>query len=235
MTRLLLCFAALLAVSTTAVTARADFDDWTAVPEYTGSPEHFGLELRVGAYYPTGLGDLFTSSDYFGSDIGPDLSFELHYFPFRIDYIGLLGIGGGLGWSQWDTESPGGTANVDRNSFEILNMRALLLWRFDTLARELNVPLVLTPKFGLDVGYWQTALGSESPEDGWSIGPRFAGKVSLELDFLEPRAARQLDEEWGINHSEIFAEFHYSMAGEPAGGQLPINGWGWTLGLGFTF
>ena len=68
-----------------------------------------------------------------------------------------------------------------------------------------------------------------------AVGPRFAGKVSLELDFLEPRAARQLDEEWGINHSEFFFEAYYSMAGDLMSGQLPVSGWGWAIGLGFTF
>lgn len=217
-----------------AAPARADFDDWTAVPEYTSSPEHFGLELRVGVYYPTGLGDSFASADYFGGDAGPMLEAELHYFPFRIDYLGLVGAGIGLGWSQWDTSSPGGTQG-DRNVFEIITMRAMAVWRFDTLARELDVPIVITPKIGLDVPHWLTSSNDVTEAEGWSVGARFAGKVSLELDFLEPRAARQLDEEWGINHSELLFELYYSMAGEPAGGMLPVNGWGWTAGIGFTF
>ena len=29
-----------------AATASADVDDWTDVPEYSGSPEYFGLEIR---------------------------------------------------------------------------------------------------------------------------------------------------------------------------------------------
>lgn len=214
--------------------ARADFDDWSDVESYTSSPEHFGLELRVGAYYPIGLGDTFSSPEYFGNDVGPMMEFEVHYFPVRIPYLGLIGGGGGLGWSQWDTSSPGGVQG-DRNVFEIITMRPFLVWRIDSLARELNIPVVLTPKFGLDIVHWLTSTSGVTEAEGWSLGPRFAAKVSLELDFLEPRAARQLDEEWGINHSEILFELYYSMAGEPAGGMLGLNGWGWTLGLGFTF
>ena len=231
-------FAALLAPTGT---VHADPEDWTAPPTYSASPEHFGLELRLGVYHPEGLGPAFSSPEYFGGDFGPMLSFELHYFPWRIPYIGLVGAGGGLGWSQWDTPSPGSTPTggetqeTDRNVFEIITVRPFLLLRFDTLARELNFPIVITPKIGLDVAHWLTSAGGSSEADGWSIGPRFAGKVSLELDFLEPRAARQLDEEWGINHSEIFFELYYSMAGELVGGQLPMSGWGWAAGLGFTF
>ena len=214
--------------------ARADIEDWTEVPQYRSSPEHFGLELRIGIYTPVNLGDTFTSPDYFGGDVGPMMSFELHYFPFRLPLLGMVGVGVGLGWSQWDTNAPGGTQG-DRNVFEIITMRPFLVWRFDTLARELNVPLVITPKIGLDVAHWLTSTGGITEGDGWALGPRFAGKLSLELDFLEPRAARQLDEEWGINHSEVFFELYYSMAGDLIGGQLPISGWGWAAGLGFTF
>jgi len=227
------CFAASLAAGPSS--AQADIEDWTAVPSYQSSPEHFGLELRVGILYPEGLGDEFSSPAYFGSDVGPMLSFELHYFPFRLPYLGLVGVGAGLGWSQWDTESPGGVQG-DRNVFEVITMRPFLVWRIDTLARELNVPIVLTPKLGMDVVYWQTSPGiGSSDADGWSLGPRLGGKVSLELDFLEPRAARQLDEEWGINHSEVFFELYETWADDSPDGMLPVSGWGWAAGLGFTF
>lgn len=215
--------------------AKADVDDWTDVREFAGSPEHFGAELRVGVFYPEGLGSDFSSSDYFGDDVGPMLGLEMHYFPFRIPYLGPLGAGFGFGWSQWDTNSPGGGDESERNVFEVIGMRPFLLWRIDGLSRHLNVPLVLTPKFGMDAVHWLTSSGGQTEAEGWSVGMRFAGKVSLELDFLERRGARQLDEEWGINHSELFAEFYMSTAGEPAGGMLPLNGWGWTAGLGLTF
>lgn len=225
-------------VVASASTAAADVDDWTDVPEYTGSPEFFGLELRVGTFQPTGLGDLFSSGNYFGGDVGPHLSAQIHYFPFRVPVLGLFGFGVGMGWSQWDTNRPGGgTTDTERNVFEILVFQPMALWRFDGLAREVDIPLVITPKIGWEFARWLTSPGSDTntSPNGWSLGFRFAGKLSLELDFLEPRAARQLDEEWGINHSELFAEFYYSTAGDILGGQLPISGWGWAAGLGFTF
>ncbi len=219
----------------TASVARADLDDWTEVPQYTSSPEHFGLELRVGIYTPTGLGDLFNGENgYFRNDVGPHLSAELHYFPFRLEYLGMLGLGAGFGWSQWDTEEPGGMAG-DRNTFELFDPRAFIAWRIDPLDYYLDIPLVLTAKVGLDFMVFQTALGSTNEATGFAFGPRFAGKLSLVLDFLEPRAARQLDDEWGINHAEVFFEMYYSMAGELISGQLPVGGWGWAAGLGFTF
>lgn len=236
MRRTALALAALAGSSILAVggTARADIEDWTEVPQFTASPEHFGLELRVGVYSVLGLGDGFGDPNYFGGDVGPMLGFELHYFPWRIEYLGLIGAGGGFGWSQWDTEMPGGMAG-DRNYFELLAPRAFLVWRIDSLNQYLDIPLAFTPKIGFDFTYWQTGTGDSTEQTGWSIGPRFAGKVSLILDFLEPRAARQLDDEWGINHSEIFFEMYYSMAGDIADSMLSVSGWGWATGIGFTF
>jgi hypothetical protein len=219
--------------------ASADLDDWTEIPAFHPSPEYFGFELRIGGYYPEGLGDTFSSADYFGGDLGPMLGLEFHYFPFRIPIFGLIGIGLGLGWCQWDATAPaisGGTGDQgERTVFETIPMSANIVWRIDTFARELGIPIVLTPKVGLDVAHWLASTGSTTDAEGWSIGPRFAGKVSLELDFLEPRAARQLDEEWGVNHSEIFFELYYSMAGQLISSQLDMSGWGWSAGLALTF
>ncbi len=223
---------ALLALAPS-VGAAQGIDDWTEVPEHQPSPEHFGLELRFGSYYPNtpGFGDTF------GGDIGPMIGIEFHYFPLRIDYIGMIGGGIGLGWSKWSGDAvaadPG--AETGRTTLEMVPINIQLVWRFDTLARELDIPLVLEPKIGLDAVYWGTGTDGAGEGSGWSIGPRFAGKVSLELDFLEPRAARQLDEEWGVNHSELFFELYYSMAGDLIDSQLPVSGWGWAIGLGLTF
>lgn len=236
MNRLLFAaFAAALFCGALPSDARADIDDWTEVDLFEPSPEFFGIEFRVGSYRPLDLGRGWNS--VFGSDLGPYLAGELHYFPGRIPYVGLLGIGAGLGWSQYEGTARATTdaAQGETNTFEIIPVSANLVWRFDTLARELSVPIVLTPKVGLDIVYWNTGTSGITEADGWSVGPRFAGKVSLELDFLEPRAARQLDEEWGVNHSEIFFEAWYSMAGDLLDSQLPVSGWGWAVGLGFTF
>jgi hypothetical protein len=224
----------LAAVALAPNAALADVDEWTAIEEFHPSPEHFGLELRVGSYMPLNLGADWETA--FGSDLGPMLGIELDYYPTRIPYLGLVGGGVGLGWSEWSGTAPAIPPSLqgEDEAFMTLPIYVVLTLRFDTLARELGFPLVITPKVGLDVVYWKT--GTETNQhDGWSIGPRFAGKVSLELDFLEPRAARQLDEEWGVNHSELFFEPWYSMAGDLISSELPVSGWGWTVGLGLTF
>ncbi|MBZ0115943.1 MAG: hypothetical protein K8H88_03030 [Sandaracinaceae bacterium] len=214
-------------------TTFADPDDWTDVPSYQPTPGHFALELRVGQYFPGTSG----WSGAFGGDAGPMLAFELDYFPWRIPYIGLIGVGAGLGWSQWEGAgmTTSGTQAEQTVVFEMIPITTGLVLRVDVLARELRIPLVLTGKAGFDFAYWVTGTGGVADSGGWAIGPRFAGQAALELDFLEPRAARRLDEEWGINHTEVFFEAYGSFAGALIGPQLDLTGWGWSIGLGFTF
>jgi hypothetical protein len=221
----------LLVLSAAPASAQDALDDWTEVDSFVPSPESWALELRVGMYTPINLGD--TWGEYFGSDLGPMIGFELHYMPLRVRYLGMIGGGIGLGWAQWEGRAVAtGGGQGESNTFEVIPLNLMVSWRFDTFARELDIPIVLTPKVGLDIMFWNTGTGGVTEGAGVSIGPRFAGKVSLELDFLEPRAARQLDEEWGVNHSEIFFELYYSMSDLTG---LPVSGWGWSTGIGLTF
>ena len=57
-------------------------------------------------------------------------------------------------------------------------------------------------------------------------------QFALELDFIEPRAARRLDVEWGINHSYLFLELYGSLFGT----SIPVRDtFTWSAGLGLTF
>lgn len=205
-------------------------------PRFVPSPEAFTLELRVGTYRPD-LGPAFASS--FGGDVGPMLGIELDVHAVRIPYLGPLAVGASFAWAEWNgparAATMGGT-NVGDTGLSLVDLNVLAVLRIDGLARHLAVPLVLSGKLGPDVGYWQTGTGGVTQAEGWSIGLRWAAQVALELDFLEPRAARHLDDGWGINHSEVFFELFGSTMGQWAGNQLPMGtGLAWAAGLGFTF
>ena len=106
----------------------------------------------------------------------------------------------------------------------------------DSLARELSVPFVVTPKIGIDFGYWRTGTAGSEDAEGWSVGLRWAVQFALELDFLEPRAARRVDQEWGINHTVLFCELFGSTMGGALGSGLPVGSdLAWVAGLGLTF
>ncbi|MGF1466219.1 MAG: MXAN_2562 family outer membrane beta-barrel protein [Sandaracinaceae bacterium] len=221
--------------------ARADLEDWSDLPTYQPSPEVVSLELRAfGIHFPN-LGSSF--DDFFGGDIGPLLSAEVDALAFRIRYLGLFGVGAGVGWTHYSgrTRTTGGISADQNTSVELVPITVQLLLRFDTLSRELNIPLVITAKVGPDLWYWgitpfRGADGNlEGGQDGWSAGLRFAGQLALELDFLSPRDARRMDEDWGINHTLLFGEVYYSLAGEFSDRALPVGGFGFVTGLGLVF
>ena len=55
---------------------------------------------------------------------------------------------------------------------------------------------------------------------------------AFELDVIEPRAARRLDEDWGINHSYLFLELYGSLFGTSIPMRDTLT---WSMGLGLTF
>ena len=204
-------------------------------PIYVPSPEAFTLELRVGTYEPA-LGDAFART--FRGDLGPMIGAELDVHVWRIPYIGPLAIGGSFGWAEWDGPAPamGTGTNAGSTGLSLVNFNLLLVLRVDVLARELDVPLVLSGKIGPDFGYWETGAGGATQATGWSVGLGGAAKAGRELDFLAPRGGRRLDDEWGINHSYIFFELFGSTMGQWSDSMLPVGtDLAWAAGLGFTF
>lgn len=208
--------------------------DFAVDPIFVPSVEQFTAELRVGSYRPD-LGEAFQSS--FGGDLGPQLGAELDVHIVRIPFVGPLAGGVSFSWVEWNgnVRSSSGM-NLGGTGMSLINFNALLVLRADALARYLEVPLVLSGKLGPDIGFWATGTEGITQADGWSVGLRWAAQIALELDFLEPRAARRLDDEWGINHSEIFFELFGSTMGQWSSDMLPVGtGLAWAAGLGFTF
>ncbi len=209
--------------------------EWSTEPLFVPSPESLTLELRVGAYRPD-LGPAFERA--FHGDLGPLVALELDYHLVRIPYLGPLQFGARVGWVEWtgDAVSSTGQTNVGSTGMSLVPLSALVSLRIDALSRYLSFPLIFTPKLGLDFGYFQTGTSGVTQADGWSIGVDWGLQLALELDFLEPRAARRLDEEWGINHSEIFFELFGSTMGSFSDRQLPLgSSLAWAAGLGLTF
>jgi len=214
---------------------RSPIGEWSSEPEFVASPESFTLELRGGAYRPS-LGGAFESS--FGGDLGPLVAVEIDYHLLRIPYLGPLLIGARIGWVEWSGQARAadGNAGVGSTGMSLIPITALVGWRIDGLARHLHFPLIFTPKFGLDMGFYQTGTSGVTQQEGWSVGLSYGGQVALELDFLDVRSARRLDEEWGINHTEVFFELFGSTMGSFSDRQIPLGtGLAWAAGLGFNF
>jgi hypothetical protein len=201
------------------------------IPHYI-SPERFVLELRVGPYTPD-MGSNGSFETYFGGDRGPLIAAELDVIGWRFHDWMYLGGGGRIGTLSFTgkTLTAGNLPSDEETELSVLPLDLLAVVRVDALARQLSIPLILTGKLGYEWARWSTESGGDS-HSGWSVGWVWGVQAALDLDALDRGAARNLDEEWGINHSFIFAEL-FKFA--PTDDSLPIGDSTWTLGLGFIF
>ena len=226
-----------LGLLTTAQTAQAQYSD--EFRPRGESPERFDWQLHIGPYTPYVGSDAF--SQIFGGDGGPMVAMELDGHIVRIPYVGVLGVGVRGGWARYRARAcgmtPDGALDCDnrsdeREKFTLLPLSIMAILKVDVLAREFDFPLVITGKLGLDTIFWRSRRGGDSQGSGRSLGLRWGVMFALELDFIEPRAARRLDEDWGINHSYLFMELYGSLMGS----SIPLrDAFTWSAGLGLTF
>ncbi|MCA9529281.1 MAG: hypothetical protein KC543_04015 [Myxococcales bacterium] len=233
---LIACVAALSAPRPAAAQGLYPFADTQG--QTKGSPEHFGLELRVGMYRP----DLGSKTDafkqIFGSDNGPFVGGELDLFPVRIPYVGLLGAGLGIGWAKYtatncsvDMSGQCTGKSDEKSSFRLFPLSTLAVLRVDVLAQRFHVPLVFSGKVGLDTIFYRSRSGSRTDARSRSLGLHWGAQIAIQLDFLSPSNAHALDSDYGINHSYIFGE----VFGSRAASRLPVGDeLAWVAGLGLT-
>ena len=197
------------------------------------SDEWFNFELRGGPYVPDVGNNSFEAS--FPDDKGLMWAVEIDALLLRIPYFGQLGGGLSLGWSDYEAQaaSTSGTAS-EKTSLTLIPLGAQAVLYLDVLAREFNIPFVFLGKLGLDTVFWNTNTGARDDAAGTSFGLKWGLQAALELDFIERDTARNLDEEYGINHTRLFIEFYGSTAGSNEN-SLPVGDpFTWALGLAFT-
>jgi hypothetical protein len=197
------------------------------------TPERFTLEFRIGPYTPTmGGNDAFRT--FFSDDLGPLLALELDAIAYRLKDLLYLSGGAGIGTAGYHahTLNSAGVATSEETTFNLLPLNVLAVARIDALARKLSVPFIFTGKIGYQWAHWSTDSGGSDSQKGWSVGVLWAAQVALDLDTFDRRAARAMDEEWGINHSFVFFEF---FGFEPSKQSLEIGDRTWCAGLGFVF
>ena len=221
--------------------AHAETSEEIRTRRATSSSEYASFELGLGPYQPAQmLNERNATNLVFDGDDGPMLRIEIDGWLYRIPYVGLIGVGVSWGWAEYSERlcsNSSCSGRIDEEgSLTLFPLAPLAVLRADVLARELGVPLVLSGKIGADFIFW-TAKGGGNGR-GTAIGLRWAVQAAIELDFINPRRARSLDEDWGINHTTLYFELIGSTAQQSytAGGQARQLKFGtalsWIIGLG---
>ena len=214
--------------------ARADRDRKDSQEGWT--PEGFLLSFGVGAYRPNPGTQSFDT--VYPGDNGPILLLEFDFFLYRIPYIGPVGFGLQGGWSGYKgtgclapTPTDPCPPSSDEAKFSLFPLNVIVALRIDALARKTPVPLVFTGKVGYNSVFFKETVGA-SESRGRSHGFGWGAQIALELNFVNPRRANALDEDWGINSSFLFFELAGSNTNSraPVGDNLYFMG-----GVGLTF
>jgi len=200
------------------------------------TPEGYLLSFGVGAYKPDPGSDSFNL--VYPGDNGPVLLGEFDLYLYRVPFVGPLGIGFQGGWAKYTgtaclVSSQPGTCEPSSNGakFTMFPLNVLVTLRIDALARKTPVPLVFTGKIGYNTVFFKEDAGS-SQSRGRSHGLGWGAQIALELNFINPRRANALDEDWGINSSFFFFE----LAGSNANSRAPVGDkFYFTGGVGITF
>lgn len=150
----------------------------------------------------------------------PVFSFEYQFVYFG----GPLGVGLQAGFMRDRANAPylmarpgddGTRSSADKVTFGMVPLSIFFVYRFELAADFFRVPLVPYAKLGMAYAFWWTKDGAGDIAKnsmgekghggvlGWHLNPG----LMLRLDFIEPGAAKKLDQATGINHTYIFGEF----------------------------
>lgn len=227
----LLCFACGSGLVTSHAQAQVPDDDYVATQRDFRSPELFAFELHIGPYVPEVGSSAFKRS--FPGDKGLMLGLELDYVVLRIPDILYVGPGFGFNYASYSGHAfyEDTMERTDESAdFTMIPLSLLATARVDVLARMVGIPLIFGGKLGFRWNIWDSDKGGSDDKNGVTPSWAWAVQGDLDLDFLDPRAARLLDEEWGINHTYLFFEVFGSKT---IGNGMKLDDTTWTAGIGF--
>jgi hypothetical protein len=220
------------------------------------TPRHWAFELRFGPFRPnvdsefSGTSQAPAATPYkttFGGSRHLMSQFEIDWQVFQS--FGSLSVGTVVGYYNQSAKafeadsttgaSTGVRSKGDSTSLRLIPMAALLVYRMDLGAEHWKIPLVPYGKVGLNYTFWNIKDGNGRVPSylgghgsGGTAGWQAAAGLSLQLDFLDPSAARNLDIETGINHSYLFFEWnHVEATGLGQKDKLRVGDSRWVIGM----
>jgi hypothetical protein len=187
------------------------------------SPRYAAFELRFGPYRPQVDSEFANAQPFqqvFGSGESVMFGLEADYQPLRIPHFGSFGPGFGASFVTYSANgqfADGSGKSEHGTALWILPLYVTAVLRIDVFAREFHVPLVPYAKVGLVAAPWEardagglsldtSGRAGQGIETGWSLH----GGLMLELNFLAPQAAVEMDSSTGINSTYLFGELMMS-------------------------
>jgi hypothetical protein len=206
----------------------------TASTAFAESPERAAVELAIGPYEPNGNRTQF--DQFFAGDRGPVFSLDTTFYLYQIPYFGPIGIRASAGWARYAGNACFDTGctevSTEDVTYHLLPLAVMASLRFDALQHHWRTPLFLEGDIGLEYVRFRSSRGGVRDTYGGELGLRWQAQVGLYLDVFEPRAARALDENQGINHTYLF----FQIRGSQAKGVFPVaDRFTWLGGLGLVF
>jgi hypothetical protein len=225
-----------------------------------GSPREFAIEARFGLYAPaiesessvgskTGV-SANPQSFIFGSQKRPmwQLEFDWEF----LQAFGTLSLGAVVGYYKENAQACKQSTltdtvcdrSGDNTSLRLIPLAALIVYRFDVLAEHWKIPLVPYGKAGLNYTIWTITNGNgevaTSPDggrgQGGTMGWQATVGLALQLDFVDPSAARGFDADAGVNHTYAFFELDtIQSSGLGSKNALHVGDNTWFAGLMFEF
>jgi len=253
---LLLSLSALAALSAAAPMARAQTfapgagPDTEIVGRRYKTSQRFAFELRFGPYMPDVdsefNGTRHPYQDYYGS--GDHLITQTEFDVEVLHHVGTVAVGAGVGYYSVTGPAPvaSGTGQLsgDQSTLKIVPVSVSAVYRFDYFLEKRGFPLVPFGKAGFDWAYWQITDGNDEiavdghggRARGGTLGWHAAAGLSLALDFFDPEAARDFDNELGVNHTSLVFQYTYAdISGLGRSDRMHVGDSNWSLGLMFQF
>jgi len=214
------------------------------------SSQRFAFELRFGPYRPD-VDSEFNGTrqpyrDYFGSGDKLMTQIEADYEIFH--RFGTIAAGIGVGYFSVTGTAPlangTGLPSADKSTMKVIPVSVSGIYRFDYFLERRNFPLVPFGKLGLDWAYWQITDGNDEIATdgrggrgrGGTLGWHAAAGLALVLDFIDPDAARDFDNEMDVNHTSLVFQYTYAdISGLGMSDRLHVGDNNWSLGLMFQF
>lgn len=241
-------------LAATAASAQSTFLSDTKKP--LESPRSMFIEVKVGYFLPNidkqlrSLPDAAPAAEQpyakiFGTGWMWLGEIEVEYQFFQ--KFGTLAAGLSVGYA----EKYGKAYNVqsqarsgESSGLRFIPIKALLVYRFDYAKQRWNVPLVPYVKVAFVAAPWWITAGKDvevqPPNDSAisvSLGFAETFGLALQLDFLDPRLARDFDSSVGVNHTYLFAEGTLQQLNvfNQVPGKFDMSSEHFSFGLGFEF